>query len=132
MIQFEPLKNNACPKCGETVCYVRIKCADGTTRYKAECVECDFGEGVPTLKNARKRNNSTLNHWAIRVKARDHNTCRVCGKVSDDNEAHHIIPVANTPSDAPLFQYKANENNGVTLCKECHTLAHGGLRCHLK
>lgn len=57
--------------------------------------------------------------WAKTIKSRDKNRCVVCG--TDNNlNAHHLLP-KHTYSDLSL-----DLKNGITLCRRCHRIAHGG------
>ena len=66
--------------------------------------------------------NATLRDKAkdimAQVKKRDKFTCQLCRKQGGYLNTHHIIPITKQPE---LF---ANEDNLITLCKECHKLAH--------
>lgn len=53
--------------------------------------------------------------WCLKVKERDGNRCVICG--APGVHAHHIEDWRNKP------------DNGVTLCKRCHVLAHRGTFC---
>ena len=85
-----------------------------------------------------------LIEWSKKVKERDNYTCQNCGNKKGVC-AHHIIPV-NLPRDVhsphspfPASYYNPalalDVNNGITLCRECHTHLHRGLKpfcpfCH--
>lgn len=74
------------------------------------------------LKKPKKylsRKNRTYKHqaWATMVKEKDKNKCINCGSF-ENLEAHHIKSV----KDFPELQYDVN--NGITLCKLCHTNHH--------
>ncbi len=57
--------------------------------------------------------------WSIQVKRRDNYLCNLCKKSpSGKLNSHHL----NNYKDFPLERYELE--NGVTLCKECHTLFH--------
>ena len=61
--------------------------------------------------------------WRKAVYERDHYTCQNCGKVGGKLNAHHIKPFKRFP------ELRFDVNNGITLCFECHKLAHeGGFR----
>ena len=51
---------------------------------------------------------------------RDNYTCQKCGKTKNEISihCHHIIPVINDPI------ISADVDNCITLCKNCHKLAH--------
>lgn len=74
------------------------------------------------LKKPKKylsRKNRTYKHnaWATMVKEKDKNKCTNCDSVYN-LEAHHIKSVKHFPE----LQYDIN--NGITLCKLCHTNHH--------
>lgn len=59
--------------------------------------------------------------WSSRREAilnRDNYTCQVCGKTHTRLEVHHIIFRSQGGTD--------EENNLITLCKECHSDIHDG------
>ncbi len=59
--------------------------------------------------------------WSSRREAilnRDNYTCQVCGKKNTRLEVHHIIFRSQGGTD--------DENNLITLCKECHSAIHDG------
>ena len=64
----------------------------------------------------RRRSGRSL--WAHKVKARDNDTCVICG--GQGVVAHHIKSAAHNRALA------LNVDNGVTLCSACHILAHRG------
>lgn len=57
-----------------------------------------------------------ISEWFHAVQERDGHTCRICGAV--DVNAHHILPRSYFP------QKERELNNGVTLYRRCHCLAH--------
>ena len=58
-------------------------------------------------------------YWAKAVKDRDGWKCRVCGSIEKLN-AHHLLSVRENPNLA------LDVNNGITLCRKCHRIAHHG------
>lgn len=54
----------------------------------------------------------TRHDWSMRVRQRDGNICVICG--SSFAQAHHIEDDSN------------QLDNGVSLCRKCHVLAHRG------
>ena len=71
--------------------------------------------------------------WRLSVYRRDEFTCQKCGrKLSDKFNAHHIKPFhqifeennIQTLEGAYACQEFWEINNGITLCKECHTEEH--------
>ena len=57
----------------------------------------------------------TLVTWAKSVKNRDGNKCAKCGG-TEKLHAHHVRPVARGG--------KNTLENGITLCRQCHTAEH--------
>ncbi|RAX56311.1 HNH endonuclease [Helicobacter sp. 10-6591] len=55
------------------------------------------------------------------VKERDNYTCRGCGFHFDNKivEAHHLIPISNTEEEKQV-----KEDDLITLCPNCHAIAH--------
>lgn len=111
--RYRPL--DSCPMCGSKKLSYRAV----LNGVKAYCEEerCWFNEWVPLTKSLQKRTNSTLSHWAANIKAEWGHKCAICGS-SENIEAHHIIPVANSED------HKYDSRNGVALCKRCHYLVH--------
>ena len=72
---------------------------------------------VPDGKRAI-RNSKEYRAWRAAVYERDHYTCQNCGNVGGKLNAHHIKSFARFPS------LRLDVNNGITLCAECHKLAH--------
>ena len=64
-----------------------------------------------------------LNNWKKDVKERDNYTCQCCGFIGKENDgklrAHHL----NNYLDFP--EQRLDINNGITLCKDCHSSANG-------
>jgi len=57
-------------------------------------------------------------NWRTSVKLRDQGRCVICGDVGTN--AHHIYCEGYYP------ELCNDVNNGVTLCRICHTLVHRG------
>lgn len=68
--------------------------------------------------NKRARNSSYYRNWQKKVFERDNYTCRICGKVGGDLNAHHIKPWKKYP------EKRYEVENGLTLCVECHRNIH--------
>lgn len=64
------------------------------------------------------RNSKEYKEWRTAVYERDKYTCQKCGKVGGVLNAHHIKPFSRYPDQ------RLNIENGITLCKGCHKLAH--------
>lgn len=60
---------------------------------------------------------SQLYHWKNAVLLRDNYTCYVCGN-TNSVQAHHCVPISQDKRCA------YNVNNGIALCKQCHTAIH--------
>lgn len=81
-----------------------------------------LGEKNPSWKGGIKRPKSDIyysieyNEWRRKVFERDHFTCALCETVGGKMQVHHIKTREHFP------ELTLDENNGITLCKECHTL----------
>lgn len=127
--KFEPILNNECPTCGSLIVYETVPFRNGDEHIRAVCTKCSFDKFIPDYKeNKMVREDNRLIKWAQIVKKRDNGVCKLCG-TSENVEAHHIVPI-NVCKKMPHskgVEYALNLNNGITLCKECHDLAHGKL-----
>ena len=83
-------------------------------------LEDDEGELIPA-KGMRLQRSALL---VRQVKERDNNTCQACGFYFKGEivQAHHLDPLAERE------RRKSNPNDLVTLCPNCHYLAHYLLR----
>lgn len=124
MYGWERLADDKCPNCGSLVYYQ----ATNDNRFSFRCTNEDCGEwGLLTkMKTRNQRTGTPINRWAKNVKIRWHNTCFICGKQDETNQAHHVIPVSMIPKgggfDGRLIW---DECNGIVLCKHHHELLHG-------
>lgn len=103
-----------CEDCGSENIAIRVIYDTGVTRYI--CLDCNKSRSLPKQENLKKRNNGTVNRWALQVIKR-HPYCTIC-RSTDRLEAHHIIPVSHSR------KYMYIPENGITLCKQCHDLVH--------
>lgn len=75
-------------------------------------------KGGITPMNLKIRNSLESKEWRNSVFARDDWTCQKCGKRGIELRAHHILS---------FFQHaelKFAINNGITLCRNCHSKFH--------
>lgn len=64
-----------------------------------------------------RRRSLHYNNWRERVLKRDNYSCQECGSIENLNVHHKKQYIDNI-----FLRDKAN--NGITLCKQCHDLAH--------
>lgn len=64
------------------------------------------------------RNSSKYSKWRLKVFERDQFTCRHCGQVGGELNAHHIKPFAK------YKELRFTVSNGLTLCIKCHRRVH--------
>lgn len=112
--------NGGKPKC--------IDCGKELSSYNAKrCPECYYkfnkGSNVYNWKGGlggrmkQLRSSGEYKVWRLDVYQRDWFTCQMpgCGYKGKYIEAHHIVRVAD--DESLMF----NIENGITLCKECHS-----------
>lgn len=63
------------------------------------------------------RNYREYRQWRNKVLDRDNNECIECSS-TDELQVHHIIPYSMS------IELRTEEDNGITLCKSCHSLFH--------
>jgi len=78
--------------------------------------KCHLWRGGVTKENKLIRSGYEYREWRIKVFKRDNWTCQVCKKIGGDLEAHHIKPFAK------FKELRFELDNGVTLCKLCHSI----------
>lgn len=124
--------------------YCSKKCKDNNSAWKLKISKTK--SGVPNLKmrgvtqphmvgernsnwrGGRSRGYKTgywstqYKNWRIAVFTRDNFTCQNCDRKGLYLEAHHIKSFTKYP------KYRFDISNGVTLCRECHTLIDEHLR----
>lgn len=82
-------------------------------------------ENNPAWKGGIKRPKSDIyysieyNEWRRNVFERDHFTCALCDIKGGKLQAHHIKTRGKYP------ELTLVEDNGITLCKECHEMIRG-------
>ena len=72
-------------------------------------------KGGITTKNEKIRKSIKYVEWRTSVFRRDSYTCQECGVKSKNIQAHHIKCFAD------FKESRFDINNGITLCKKCHT-----------
>ena len=100
---------------GEKHLYCSKMCKDSCPVYRA------MGGKYRKIKSPK---NFRLPKWAKLVKERDGYTCQKCGS-KESLQAHHVHPVATHP------ELSEDVDNGLTLCKKCHSEAHNREGCGL-
>lgn len=81
------------------------------------------GEGNPNynpnllMEERKGKRGYAVERWATAVKRRDNFTCQVCGS-KEKIIAHHINSYKSDKEN------RYNVENGITLCRECHTDFH--------
>jgi len=110
-----------CPSCIMKTDEVRNKCSESSW------LKGKFGKNSPWWNSEltdEDRENRKYNHtsWARKVKQRDNYICKSCGYVGKRNDgimtAHHLN------NQSVFKEQKLNENNGITLCQNCHINFH--------
>lgn len=89
---------------------------------------CPFWKGGITTENAKIRTGIKYKLWRSKIFERDNYTCKCCGKIGGNLNAHHIKSFSQilednnikTLEEALSCEELWNINNGTTLCKECH------------
>lgn len=77
--------------------------------------------GGKTASRKLIRNSAAYGSWRERVFMRDHFTCVLCG-AKGYLHAHHIRPFSVIGGSVRRLY---SISNGVTLCRSCHSSAHG-------
>jgi len=78
------------------------------------------GEKNPMWKGGRVSQNQILRgswqykEWRIRIFTRDCFTCQICLQIGGRLNAHHIKSWAEHPNN------RFDDDNGITLCEDCH------------
>lgn len=102
----------------------RVNAINGTHHGEAhlycstECKEaCPIYNAKYNSVSKNSRDDFRFPEWSNTVKERDRYVCQKCGN-KENLYAHHILPIATHP------QLADDVNNGITLCKECHSEVH--------
>lgn len=111
--QYTGTKNRytlICPKHGEFKPYLN-HLLSGVTK----CYQCKLEENREKNNiNDQYRNSPEYKKWRMNVFIRDEYTCQCCGQVGYKLNVHHLYSYRQYES------LRLKENNGVTLCEECH------------
>ena len=78
-------------------------------------------KGGITKWRVRLLQSAPYKRWREAIFKRDNYTCQLCNKRGGTLQAHHIVPVRDTKNTLLILDI----NNGVTLCKDCHTKLRG-------
>lgn len=89
-------------------------------------------KGGSTRLNVSIRHMNEHRKWMDAVKEKDNYACVLCGSV-DEIESHHKIPLATIVAENNIKNRTDARNcielwdveNGQTLCRKCHYIAHG-------
>lgn len=113
--------DNQCLRCGcNEYIYSAFVNGGGTIMVKRRCLNCGHADFIRKIPNENKRGTNQQSKWSQSVRERDGNKCVICH--TDKNlHAHHIIPVSKDKCNKYIFDI----NNGITLCKYHHNMAHG-------
>lgn len=75
-------------------------------------------KGGVSSENEKVRGSRRYSKWRSSVFERDGYTCQCCGIYGGELEAHHIHDFANN------IEERMDIDNGITLCKKCHSLSY--------
>jgi hypothetical protein len=99
-----------CQKLIDSIEYIKKKNNAGKYHWK--------WKGGISSDNKAIRNSKEMKKWIRKVFSRDNYTCQNCCKRGGKLNAHHIKPFAKYP------ELRFDITNGITLCVNCHKLAH--------
>lgn len=75
-------------------------------------------QGGITKEYQKVRNSEEYNQWRLQIFNRDGFRCASCGKPGKGIHAHHIKSFSKYP------ELRLDIDNGITLCKKCHSELH--------
>ena len=108
-----------CLRCGKEFeghrCYNRVYCSKKChyeARDLAGSKNPNWQGGID--KGRPERNLPEYKQWRADVFTRDNFTCKGCGQIGHELQAHHIKSWKHYPE----LRYEVS--NGMTLCKQCH------------
>lgn len=117
-------------ECGREVVSRQDNLISGITR-SCGCIHSEYlanrvGENhprwLPDDEKTGPRGISGYSKWKRNVLLRDGNLCVICGVADDGNGAH--LAVHHLNSYSAHKEMAIDINNGITLCKECHSKFH--------
>ena len=104
-----------CEVCGKAIETVPSKI--GIKKYCSKsCYMKAHGVINKTMRYLRE--SSEYKAWRLSIYKRDSYKCQSCGLVGRNLNAHHIIPMSVDVTKTFSL------DNGITLCVDCHRLAH--------
>ena len=78
-----------------------------------------YGKSWHDLRtNKENTHKYKIRKWRTQVKERDNYICQICGHINKNVIAHHLYDRCNFPDK--IYDL----DNGVTLCKSCHSKFH--------
>ncbi len=78
-----------------------------------------YNDGLSNERRIARRYDKKIQKWSLEVKHIAEFTCDCCGKIGNgDLESHHLYNYVDNVSKA------IDIDNGVCLCKKCHSLFH--------
>ncbi len=118
-------KNHFCLVCGKPKDYKsKYWCRDCFNKYFVRNTnglkkhqsgkDNPMWKGGVTPENKKARNSEVWKQWRKVIFARDNYECQICGKNTHNLLPHHIKKFSDHK------EIRFSENNGVTLCSECH------------
>jgi len=75
-------------------------------------------KGGVTPENEIIRHSVNIKSWRTTVYKRDNHTCRKCGQIGRELQAHHIQNFSD------FKELRHDVDNGITFCKKCHQIFH--------
>jgi hypothetical protein len=121
---FKAIKAYHCEGQIELNALIKIAFSPFKNQFMRDEIRSRIGEhhwnwkGGITPENKSLRSSTKYKQWRTSVFTRDEFTCRRCGVVGAELNAHHDKAWATHP------ELRFAIENGITLCKECHIEVH--------